>query len=202
MMQRLLSKFAGGDVMGMLAGAAPEMRVTAATIAELLEGAEHIGPRSSPAVLAPLFAVVGQNAGIPPQLLAAIAHVATGNNPAHQDDHSIGMMGVPLAGLPVIECKPCAHCATIDEIAAGVPIALERLRHNVVTAAAELITLRKQHGGLSAALVEYGRAAGATDPQQWAGDVVLAMLVYQARAMSADGRAGISSALRLLGGSA
>lgn len=157
--------------------------------AELLEGAELLGPPPTPPLFAGLLELEAEAAGLPAELLAAVAAVMSDWRPDHQG----GLMGLPaeLGG----ELR-----ATLDELIARDQDAGRRVQQNVETAALRIRMYRRDPGGLAGALVRYVRESMPEAPEpearRVAGHILGAYVAYMARNVPAEGWEAIRSLAR------
>lgn len=130
-----------------LLGAVPrEVRGAAAAVAEVGEAAEVLGIALPPAIFAELFQREAARAGIPAELLEAVAGTLTGYRPDALEDGRGGLMGFPGAGADRV--------VSIDAILSRDPAALATLEA-AVREAAERIAAARERAGLGTAIAEY-----------------------------------------------
>lgn len=157
----------------------PELAMGLSAGLELAAGAELLGPPPVPPLYAGLLELEGEAAGIPADLLAAVAAVLTGWRP----DAVGGLMGLPAE-------LGAETRASLEDLISRDFEAARRVRANVEAAALRLRLYRRDPGGLAGALVRYVREADPDleepDARRIAGEIAGAALIYLARRTPAD----------------
>lgn len=124
-----------------------------ATLTDVLANGERIGPPDPAPLWAGLFASVGAEHGVEPELLAALACVRSGFDPAYialGTPQRAGLLAVAVADAD----EAAAVTATMDELVQRDAGAVARVRANAHAAALELAERRATDGvGLAGALM-------------------------------------------------